>query len=81
MHLNRRKILRQGLCIAQADLGGRLGGQFVDHQAVVGVVVVVQAGLVLGQDEIRFETNDVVEESSELINLASDNDVRARILL
>ena len=53
----------------------------MDHQAVVGVVVVVQAGLVLGQDEIRFETNDVVEESSELINLASDNDVRARILL
>ena len=58
-----------------------LRGQLVDHQLIVRVVVVMQPGLVLRQNEIGFEANDVVEEAAELVDFAAHNDVRARVLL
>ena len=41
----------------------------------------MQTRLFLRQDEIRLETNNVMEEPSELINLTADNNIRSRIIL
>ena len=53
----------------------------MDHQLAVGVVVVVQTGLVLAQDEVGLEADHVMEEAAELVDLTLNDDVRARVLL
>ena len=53
----------------------------MNHQLSVRVVVVVQTGLVLAQDEIWLEAHYVVQKSSELVNFASDHNVWARVFI
>ena len=41
----------------------------------------MQTRLFLWQDEIWLKTNNIMEESSELINFTTDNNIRSRIIL
>lgn len=47
----------------------------MDHQLVVGFIIVVQSWLILRENKIRLEANHVMEEASELINLAAHDDI------
>ena len=75
--LDARKVFGEVLSIPQANSIGGLGGQLVDHQVVAGIVVIVETRLVLGEDEVRLKTHNIMEEASELIDLTSDDNVRA----
>ena len=47
----------------------------MDHQQPVRVIVVVQSGLVLREDEVWLEADNIVQESSELVDLTLDDDI------
>ena len=51
----------------------------MNHQLAVCVIVVVQARLVLAQDEVRLKADDIVEEATELVNFAAYDNIRARV--
>lgn len=52
----------------------------MDHELVVGVIVVVKTRLVLTQDKVWLKANDVMEEATELIDLRLNDNVGARVL-
>ncbi len=53
----------------------------MDHQLSVGIVVVVKTRFVLTEDEIWLKADNIMEESSKLVDLASHNDVWARVFV
>ena len=79
VHLDRGEVFRKCLSVSQADLCCCLRGKLVNHQLAVCVIVVVQARLVLAQDEVRLKADDIVEEATELVNFAAYDNIRARV--
>ena len=53
----------------------------MDHQLVVGFIIVVQSWLILRENKIRLEANHVMEEASELINLAAHDVIWSCVFL
>lgn len=80
VNLNRYKVFRQDLCVAESNLLGRLGYKLMDHHLIVGAVIIVQAWLVLTQNEIRLKADHIVEEPAELVDFRANNDIWARVV-
>lgn len=53
----------------------------MDHQLSVGIVVVVKTRFVLTEDKIWLKADHIMKESSKLVDLASNDDVWARVFV
>ncbi len=81
MDLDRSEVFGQDFRVSESDLGRGLRRQLVDHQLSVGIIVVVKTRFVLTEDEIWLKADYIMKESSKLVNLASNNDVWARVFV
>lgn len=48
---------------------------------MVRIVIVMKTGFVLGKDEVWLEANDIVQESAELVNFTTDDNIGSGVLL
>ena len=60
MNLDADKVLGENVSVANSDLSCCLRSQVVDHQLARHIIVIVQAWLVLRQNEVRLKTDHVV---------------------
>lgn len=81
MDLDRSEVFGQDFGVSESDLGRGLGRKLMDHQLSVCIVVVVKTRFVLTEDKIWLEADYIMKESSKLVNLASNNDVWARVFV
>ena len=81
LRLNRRKLLRQSVSVAQLYALGSLAGKLVDIELLGLFIEIVKAGAAGCQDVVRLKADHVVEEASEFVDLTLHLDVRARVLL
>ena len=49
----------------------------MDHQIICLIIVVMQAWLVLSENEVGLEADHVVQEAAELIDFTANDDVRS----
>jgi hypothetical protein len=61
--------LRQNVGVADWNLRRRLRVQLVDVQRFLVFVIVVESGFNTGEDVVGLETDHVVQESTEFVNL------------
>lgn len=52
----------------------------MNHHLVICVIVVVQAWFVLAEDKVRLKADNVMKEATELVDLRTHGDIRARVL-
>ena len=80
VNLNCDEFLGKDLSVAYSDRSCSLGGKIMDHHLIVWCIVVVETRLLLRQNEVRFEADHVVQEASELVYLASHDNVWPTVL-
>jgi len=75
--LDTGEIFRQDLSIAKLYACSSLGGKFMDHQGIVIFIIIMQTRLLLRENKVRLKANNIVQEAAELVNFATNNDVRS----
>ena len=81
MYLDARKIFWQNIGVAQTNLHSCLRSQVVNHQLVVGFIVVMKSWFFLRENKVRFEADHIMEEPSEFVHFAAHNNIWPRVLL
>ena len=61
------------------NLHSRLRGKVVNHQLVVGFIVVVQTWFILLKNKVGFEADHIMQETSKLVHFAAHDNIWSRV--
>ena len=81
LNLDWAEIFGQDFWVVKFDSGGSLWVKLMDQKLIVIIIVIMQARFVLLQDKVWFKWNNIMEETSELIQLWANLDLWSRVFL
>ena len=80
LHLNRGKRLGKQVRVCYLDCCRVLSGQIMNHHGRSILIKIMQSGLLRLQNEVRLETDDILQKPSKLINFTQYLNLWPRIL-